>query len=586
MDDVDKIKQKIDIVQLISEYVPLKKTGRNFKGLCPFHSEKTPSFIVSPERQIWRCFGCGVGGDIFKFLMMRENIEFVEALRLLAQKTGVTLSTKFETGLGKTKERIYQINHLASEFYHYLLLHHKVGKKALTYILGRGIKEKSLVTFKIGYAPSSWDSLLKFLITKGYSKEEIEEAGLVIKGEKSGDYYDRFRDRLMFTLKDHRHNVIGFAGRTLDPNAKEAKYINTPETPVYIKGNVLYGLDMTSEAIKKANQAIVVEGEIDLISSWQEGIGNIVAIKGSAFTENQVQLLKRYTSSILLALDMDLAGDLAARRGIATAEKAGMNIKVITIPSAKDPADCISANPAEWKRAIKEAVAIYDFYISQALKKYDQKTAEGKKQISVEVLPLLANIDNLVAQAHYLQQLAKILGVSEDILYEQMKKLAKEELGVKFTTKQEETVATMSRRELLEGYILGYFLQSTDIGKLLTLITEEKKEFQLPTHQKIVSKLIDFLSAPNKWDIKKFYSTLPAELIPICDVCYLWNIEEDKDEDYRDLKMAVRELKALNLHEKLAQLSSKIKETKEEKEVAKLTQEFQDVSHKLQQLTT
>ncbi len=592
MDDVDKIKQKIDIVELISEYVPLKKTGRNYKACCPFHNEKTPSFIVSPERQIWHCFGCQKGGDVFRFLMERENMEFVEALRFLAQKAGVTLTQRADTGLGKTKERIYQINHLASEYYHYLLLHHKVGKKALSYILGRGLKERALETFKIGYAPDSWDSLLKYLIGKGYKKEEIEEAGLIIKNEKGTDYYDRFRHRLMFTLKDHRNNVVGFAGRIFDSNSKEAplrqdfagqaKYINTPETPVYIKGNVLYGLDITREAIKKANQAIVVEGEIDLIASWQEGVTNIVAIKGSAFTQGQVELLKRYTSSILLALDMDLAGDLAARRGIAMAEQAGLAIKVIIIPGAKDPADCIFHNPADWKKAIKEAISIYDFYIAGALKKYDAQTAEGKKQISVEVLPFLKNIDNLVMQAHYVKILAKILAVSEELLYEQMRKQAKEDILAKPTTKEEQLTVKMTRRETLENYILAYFLQSDEPKKLSDFIKTAQTELKLTAQQKIIVALREFLTSPKTWEIKKFYEGLPQELVAICDVCYLWNISLENNDDYKDLQRALQELRSLNLHDKLAELSQRIKTVKEEKELAELTREFQAVLQQLQ----
>lgn len=584
MNDVDKIKQKIDLVQLISEYVPLKKMGRNFKAPCPFHTEKTPSFIVSPERQIWHCFGCNLGGDCFKFLMQRENIEFVEALRLLAQKAGVTLTARVDTGAGKIKERIYQINHLASEYYHYLLMHHSAGKKALEYILGRGIKEKSLVTFKIGYAPASWDSLLKFLLTKGYKKEEIEEAGLAIKNERGTDFYDRFRDRLMFTLKDHRGNVVGFAGRVLNSDAKEAKYVNTPETPVYIKGNVLYGFDVTRETIKKSDKAIVVEGEIDLISSWQEGEDYIVAIKGSAFTESQVQLLSRYTKNILLALDTDLAGDLAARRGIAIAEKAGMNIKVITVPGAKDPADCIKASPKDWKKAIKEAVAIYDFYITGALKKYDVTTAEGKKQISLDVLPFLANIDNLVMQSHYIKQLAKILDVSEDLLYAQMKKLVKEELGPKITTKEEISGLKMTRREILEGYLLGFFLQQSDPKKHLDLIVETGPEFRLPAHKKIITKLSEFLQTPKDWDLKKFYELLPEELIAVCDVCYLWEIDGEKSEDQHDLATVAGELKSLNLHEELGRISSQMRTVKKEEELTKLTSDFQKISEKLQDL--
>jgi DNA primase len=312
-DQREEIKQKIDIVDLISEYVPLKKIGRNLKANCPFHSEKTPSFYVSPERQIWHCFGCNLGGDVYSFLMQIENIEFVEALRILAKKAGVALTEFVPTQTSELKDRLYEINHLAAEFFNYILTSHLLGKEALSYVSGRGVTKDSISAFKIGYAPKSWDSLLRFLRDKkGYKESEIEQAGLAVRSER-GSYYDRFRGRLMFSLRDIRGNVVGFSGRVLDPEAKEAKYINSPETPIYIKGNLLYGLEVTKGVIRKEGTAVVVEGELDLISSYQAGVANVCAIKGSALTDAQVKLLKRIAGTIILSLDADLAGDAAAR---------------------------------------------------------------------------------------------------------------------------------------------------------------------------------------------------------------------------------------------------------------------------------
>jgi len=272
MTDVEQIKQKIDIVSLISEYVPLKKTGANFKGLCPFHTEKTGSFIVSPERQIWHCFGsCQDGGDVFKFLMRMENLDFSESLKILAKRAGVTLTSYQPSKTTELKDRILAANHLASEFYNYVLTSLPIGEKGRDYLKNRQISDNSIKLFKIGYAPNSWDSLIKFLTKKGFNLAELESAGLVSKSNL-GHAFDRFRGRIIFTLCDQRGNVLGFAGRLLDPEAKEAKYVNTAETPVYIKGNVLYGLDITHEEIKKAGFAVGVEGEIDAIQSYQPGI--------------------------------------------------------------------------------------------------------------------------------------------------------------------------------------------------------------------------------------------------------------------------------------------------------------------------
>jgi DNA primase len=297
-DIVEQIKAKIDIVTLTSEYLELRKSGRNYKGLCPFHGEKTPSFYVSPERGTWHCFGCHEGGDVITFLQKWENIEFIEALKILADKVGVTLSGFTPTESFSQKEKIIAINHLASEFYHYLLMTHPVGKNALEYLKSRHIKPETMKTFALGYSPNSWDNLKKFLNKKGYDNEDLVTAGLVIRSER-GTYYDRFRGRVMFALRDSRGNTIGFSGRVLPgSDEKSAKYINSPETPVYIKGHTLYGLDISKEAIKKEKYAVVVEGEVDLIASFQSGITNVVAIKGSAFTAEQVVLLKRYTGSV------------------------------------------------------------------------------------------------------------------------------------------------------------------------------------------------------------------------------------------------------------------------------------------------
>jgi DNA primase len=274
MTDIDEIKSRLNIVDIIGKTVKLKKTGRNFKGLCPFHNEKTPSFIVSPDRQIFHCFGCGKGGTVFDFIMEYQHVDFAEALEDLAHLAGVKLTRGISTTPeGNLREKLYAVNHLSSEFYHYILTKHTLGEKGLLYLKNRGITDKSIKTFSLGYSPNSWDGLYKFLRKKGYEDDLIEKAGLVSRMEHPREggrgYYDRFRGRVMFTLKDHRGNVVGFAGRVLDPSTssgqvlQEAKYINTSETPVYVKSNVLYALDVTKDAIQKANEAVIMEGELD-----------------------------------------------------------------------------------------------------------------------------------------------------------------------------------------------------------------------------------------------------------------------------------------------------------------------------------
>lgn len=335
---VEDIKQRIDIVEYIGRYVDLKKSGRNFKGICPFHQEKSPSFVVSPDRQIWHCFGtCGVGGDVISFLMKWENLSFYEALKELADSVGIKLDdVQYDDKQFARKQKLYEINLQALKFYSYLLQETKFGDKAREYLENRGTNEKIIKTFELGYAPSSWDSLIKYLQKKGHSVGDIIDTGLALPG-RSGKPYDRFRHRLMFPLKDAKGNVVGFSGRLLDPDKKEAKYVNTPETEIYHKRENLFGIHLVKDDIRKSENVYVVEGEFDMITPFQHGISNIVAIKGAAFTDEQLGILKRYTKRITLALDMDEAGVEAMKRGIRSAEKQDFEIYVAQFTHGKDP---------------------------------------------------------------------------------------------------------------------------------------------------------------------------------------------------------------------------------------------------------
>ena len=515
MDDLEEIKQKLDIVSLLGEYIPLKKTGRNFKACCPFHQEKTASFIVSPEKQIWHCFGCQKGGDIFGFYMEMEKVDFPEALRDLAKKAGITLSrTNNRQQATDNKERLYEINHLTSEFYHWILLNHKAGKKALEYITKRGITKDSLKLFSLGYSPNQSNALYQFLARKKYTDQEMISAG-VIRSKN----YDMFRGRLMFSLKDHRGKIVGFAGRTLDPNVKESKYINTAETPIYHKSYVLYGLDVAKDYIRKENAVVAVEGEIDCIKSFQAGVKNVVAIKGSALTEGQVALIKRYTENVILSLDMDLAGDAAARRGIIVADNAGLNIKVVQINDAKDPDELISKDPGAWEKAIKKAVDIYDFVIESAVKRNGTETAVAKKNVVNEVASWIIKINNPVVYDHYLKRLARILDISEEAIALALAKVKKEEV---YTQPRQEKPQTPSidHKENIESYLLSLLLQGnlsfpeefnlqylkTNINRRIAeeLIVNKKKYDDLPEELKLragelfLVELNDVLAEPEK----------------------------------------------------------------------------------------
>jgi len=543
MDQIEEVRSKTDIVELINEYVPLKKSGRSFRALCPFHSETKPSFFVSPELQIYKCFGCGAGGSVFNFLMEMEGMTFGEALRFLAKRAGVKLKPYRPTGEEKVRELLFEINHLASEFYHYLLTKHRVGKKALWYTkTKRKISEKSIEKFKLGYAPDMWDGLMKFLVgKKGYNVEDLEKAGLIIKSQ---NYYDRFRDRLIFPLHDHRGNVRGFAGRVISEKEDVPKYINTPETPIYHKSNLLYGLEITRAEIKKKNLAVVVEGEIDAISSYQAGVRNVVAIKGSALTGEQVKLLSRFCENIALALDIDIAGDAAARRGIEIAERAGLNIRVIKPLFGKDPDECVRKSASLWRQSLKKAVPIWDFYIDSAFERHKGETAEAKKKIGQELIPIFANISNEIVKAHYLKVLAKRLEVNEEVVAREMAKVKK---GAMLREYKEEAkdYTEKSRREVLEEYLLALVLQSKAPMKV-------KIKFTQPAIKEIFEK---FKRKKGKFSIQAFYEALPEELRETIGRLYLRELGKINIKE--EIEKTVKELEKLELREKLKDLAAK-----------------------------
>ena len=521
MDQIEEIKNKTDIVQLISEAVTLKKAGRNFKGLCPFHEEKSPSFMVSPERQMFKCFGCQIGGDVFKFIMERERLEFGEALRLLADRAGVQLKDFRPSQDQQIKDRLLEINHLASEYYHYLLTEHSAGKRALDYLLKRGISKSSIKTFKLGFSANEWEGLRHYLTRKkNYRDEDLERAGLVITGQKG--YYDRFRDRVIFPLFDHRSRVVGFSGRVFDKESKEAKYVNSPETLIYHKSEILYGLEITKEAIKKADKAVVVEGELDLISSYQAGVTNIVAIKGSALTEAQIDLLKRFCGHLVLALDMDSAGDAASRRGIELAETKGLNVRVIRLAYGKDPDECAQHSARMWKDSVAAAVPVYDFYLESAQKRFGVDSPEGKRQISDELSPVLARISNEVIKDHYVKKLAGLLGVSEEAVLAEVNK--------KFTPRRPGEAAPaqtgfQSRQERLEQYLLVLVLA---LNQSMASAVKQIKVDSLTNNalSQVLAKLQEWFAVQKTWEINQFIKTLPEELAATVDTAYLTDLKQ------------------------------------------------------------
>lgn len=438
MSTVDDVKQKIDIVDVIGQYVTLKRAGRNFKALCPFHSEKTPSFIVFPDQGTWHCFGsCGMGGDVFTFLMKKENIDFGEALRRLAQRAGVELSRE-RPGEDAERKRLREVLAAAAAHYHYLLKQHPAAQVAREYIDRRFITPETMGLFELGYSLNEWEAMKSFLIGKGYSVHDLEAAGLVIQREGGGTY-DRFRGRLMFPIRDRTGQVIGFGARTL--SGDEPKYLNSPQTPLFDKSGTLYGLDLAKDAIRAQNLAVIVEGYMDVIGAHQGGFKNVVASLGTALTEKQLGLLKRLTKRYALALDPDAAGEEATKRGLQVAREAldrktvpvpmgaGLisyesrleaELLVIPMPEGKDPDELIHDDPSRWLNLVKNAEPLVDFYFRVLTQDLDLKTARDKSAAVKRLVPIIREIDDSIQRAHYAQQLARLVQVPEQTISQQL----------------------------------------------------------------------------------------------------------------------------------------------------------------------
>lgn len=419
MSQSEEIKSKLDIVEVIREYIPVKAVGANFQALCPFHNEKSPSFVISPEKQIWHCFGCGRGGDVFAFVMEKEGLGFMETLRQLAPKAGVVLTNENPQDYSE-RNRLLDIMELAGKYYAHILTT-PTGGEARSYLTKRGLSDENISEWQLGYSLDSWNGLYDFLKArpltgKKYSDEEIFLAGLIIKKEGGHNYYDRFRDRIMFPIWDVNNNLIAFTAR-VNP-AKEAtekmgKYINSPQTKVYDKSRVLFALNKAKNAIRQEDLAIVVEGQMDAISCHNHGFKNVVASSGTALTSEQVSLIKRFTNNIALLFDMDAAGQMAADRGIKEALAQELNLKIIVLSSGKDPDECLKNNPEEFKAAVLNAKPMLEYYFEKVSAGLDLNIFDNKREVSSKMFAMIDLVANKMEQGYWLKKLSEELGFSE-----------------------------------------------------------------------------------------------------------------------------------------------------------------------------
>ncbi len=459
---IDEVKQKTDIVEVVSQYTTLTKAGRTFKALCPFHSEKHPSFFVYPEQQSWHCFGaCNTGGDVFTFTMKKEGIDFGDALRLLAQRAGVKIPSRFESEAGKDeKERLYQVNQAAAQYFHNLLLNSPTGEKGREYLANRSLSPETIIDFQLGFSPNSWNSLKQYLIDRGYTERELLEAGLIVEAENRKTH-DRFRNRLMFPIFDIRGRITGFGARVLDDSLP--KYINSPLTPIFDKSGSLYGINLAQTAIRQQDMAVIVEGYMDVITAHQNGFNNVVASMGTSVTGKQVSTLKRLTKNMVLALDADAAGEEAMLRGVSHENTLDAEVKVIIVPSGRDPDDVIREDATMWQYLLEEALPVVDYTFNMVTSKLTLTTANGKTLAVGRLLPIVAEIKDPVRQAHYLQKLARLVNVNERSIEAALSKikpyLKANEPKLEAATKTFPPI--MSNR--LEEYCLALLLQHPEL---------------------------------------------------------------------------------------------------------------------------
>jgi DNA primase len=576
----EEIKNRLDIAEFIGSYVRLQKAGSTFKACCPFHSEKTPSFVVSPARQMWHCFGCGKGGDAFSFLMEIEGHDFPEALKILADRTGVVLPEHNQKAQGE-KTRLLEIMEAATVFFQQKL---REGAEASTYLEKRGLAKETIEEFRVGFAPNDWQALTKALGAKGFSGPELEKVGLAIAHQPNAQtqsgavrYYDRFRGRIMFPIFDYQGHVIAFGGRLFEasgetPRDKEAKYINTPETPLYYKSRVLYGMHKAKAAIAREGSCIIVEGYMDALMAYQAGTHHVVASSGTALTVDQVQLIKRLTTTVFAAFDMDAAGQAAAERGIELLLKEGIDVKVIKLTGVKDPADAVQKDPELWRHAVVTARPLIQFYIDIAVSRHNPATPEGKREFERVVTPRVALLSSELERAHWVAEISTLLRVSEQAIWTTLAKQRSSRVETRPSEVLNKAVKSKNRKDLLEERILGMLIRNPEFFEKPGIVIQEA--FFSEEH-------VGVLSAIRSNDVKDELKETIARLALEAEL-FLEGAAHTESE----FMSCFMELEKEHVRERMKSLTFAIKhaELSDPERVSSLLEEFQNISLQLRSL--
>lgn len=579
MSELEEIKNKIDIVEYIGKYVPLKQAGRNWKGCCPFHNEKSPSFMVSPEKQIFHCFGCGKGGDIFTFTEEIEGVDFPTALREMAEKAGVKLPERSGVKREPT-DKLFEINEQACELYEKELWK-DANKKILKYLLDRGMEEKTIKTFRLGFAPQSGDIIMKELGGIGYSNEDLLKAG--IAKERNGRVLDQFFNRITFPIMNAGGRVVGFTARVLDDTLP--KYVNTPETAIYHKSSVLFGFDKAKEQIRKQNHVIVVEGQMDAIFSHQAGVNNVVASSGTALTEAHLDLIKRFTKNIKMSFDVDMAGQNATKRAIEMAWEREFNIKVIVVPEGKDPADLVKSDPKKWIEACKKAKYVVDYIFDSTFEKYNITNILDKKQATRELLVTIKKLPDPVERDHYLKLLATRVGVSAAALEAALAKVKSVATVEKKSTETIEAKAN-AKAQTREEYTLSMLLLSPTYVEFF-MNKLDLSDFREEKVRDLVQSIQKYTEKNDVLNLAKWLKTLNSEAVNYANKLQLLAEDAFPDADTEllgeEIFNAVTRLKRENIELAKRELGEKMaiaERSNEKKELSDLLVELQQIIEK------
>ncbi|MFC1594935.1 DNA primase [Patescibacteria group bacterium] len=585
MTSAEEIKSRLDVVSFIQGYLKLTRAGINFKARCPFHSEKTPSFFVSPSRETWKCFGCGKGGDIFNFVMEMENIDFPEALRLLAERTGVKLRP-ISGQVVSEKTRLFSLMEDVTDFFEKKL---EENKPAMEYLKKRGLREETIKEFRLGFSPDSWTSTSNYLRNKGYTDKEIERVGLVVQGRQG--FYDRFRSRIIFPFINTATRVIGFGGRIFEISPTEkaqasGKYINSPQTILYDKSKFLYAFDKTRQEVRRENKVIAVEGQMDAIMAWQAGTLNVVAVSGTALTEDHIIIIKRFCDEVSFAFDMDSAGIAAAKKAVALASEGGITSTLIELEKGKDPADIVVESSEKWKECASHAQESIGFFLSRSLEKYPDKDAISKRRIGEEILPLIAKLTSEIELAHWIQELSVKLGLGEDVFWKELLRIRAGEGKKENIVKREDSAdikKPSTRRVRLEERILGLLFLKPELIAEAPFLPKPKECFS-----PVVGKIFAHIASLGKEGIKMsdIMKKLDNELQKIASqILFETEIAEEAILDPKEeLILSLNSWKGEYFRSKLLELEVRLKEMGEagdEKERAKILEEIKDLSSKI-----